>query len=116
VDAQAPTPDPFIDHYFSRLEPEVAASFTQPQRDAIKVMFGARGIARHTLELRRSIPFGKRRFYFVFLLGPERRSFARLYSQGMISRPFNALLYIGLGALLMLPVLLLLYVQGPWGS
>lgn len=74
--------DAFLEHYFKRIEPEVAASFTETQREAIRTMFGARGIARYTVELRRSIPFGSKRFYLVLLFGPERRGLTRLYSQG----------------------------------
>ena len=51
----------FLNHYFKRLDPEVAASFTPEQRDAIMAMFGAREIANHSLEIRRSIAFGRRR-------------------------------------------------------
>lgn len=97
--------DPFIEHYFKRLDPEVAASFTPAQRDAIRVMFGARGIAEHAVELRRSIPFlGGRRFYLVLLMGRERRGLARVYSQGHASRPFNFLFYGVLGALIVVPL------------
>src|SRR3546814_6548697 len=42
--------DPFLDHYFRRIDPRVAASFSPEQRDAIKAMFGARGVARHRSE------------------------------------------------------------------
>jgi hypothetical protein len=102
----------FLNHYFKRLSPEVAASFTPDQRDAIMIMFGAREVANHSIEIRRSIPFGWRRFYLVFLMGPERRHFVRLHSQGTISRPFNILFYLGAGALLLIPVLALLYGTG----
>ncbi len=65
----------FLEHYFRRLDPEVAASFSAEQRDAMATMFGARGIARHAVEVRRSVPFpGGRRLYLVFLLGRERRA------------------------------------------
>ncbi len=103
----------FLDHYFRRLAPEVAASFTAEQRDAIATMFGARGITRHAVEVRRSIPFlGGWRLYLVFLLGRERRTISRLYSQGMVSGRFNVVFYLGLGALFLLPVLILLTVGG----
>ncbi|MGD8810534.1 MAG: hypothetical protein PVG24_13080 [Gammaproteobacteria bacterium] len=108
----AAAPDPFVEHYFKRLDPELAASFTPAQRDAIRVMFGARGVAHHAIELRRSIPFlGGRRFYLVFLMGRERRGLARIYSQGCVSRPFNVLFYGLVGGLLaglvIVPVLML---------
>src|SRR3546814_16310564 len=66
--------DPFLDHYFRRIDPRVAASFSPEQRDAIKAMFGARGVARHTVEIRRSLPIGRGRYYLVLLLGRERRT------------------------------------------
>lgn len=100
----------FLSHYFKRLNPEVAASFTPDQRDAIMTMFGAREIAKHSIEVRRSISFGRRRFYLVFLMGPEQRHFVRLHGQGA-SQSFGIPFYLGVGALLLAPVLaLLLYV------
>ncbi len=103
----------FLNHYFKRLNPAVADSFTPEQRDAIMIMFGAREIANHSLEIRRSIPFGRRRFYLVLLVGPERRHFVRLHGQGAVSRPFNILFYLGAAALILAPVLaLLLYGTG----
>jgi hypothetical protein len=103
----------FLNHYFKRLNPDVAATFTPQQRDAIMAMFGARGIAKHTLEVRRSIPFGRRRFYLVFLMGPEQRQFVRLHGQGATSPAFNVLFYLGAGALILAPILgLLLYGTG----
>ncbi|WP_417455063.1 hypothetical protein [Kiloniella sp.] len=74
--------DPFIKHYFSRIDPDIAASFSNDQKHAIKQMFGARGYAKHPVEVRRSIPFGKHRFYLIFLLGRERRAYERLKSEG----------------------------------
>ncbi len=103
----------FLDHYFQRLVPEVAASFSAEQRAAIVAMFGARGIARHAVEVRRSVPFlGGWRLYLVFLLGRERRTISRLYSQGLTSGRFNVAFYLGLGALFLLPVLILLTAGG----
>lgn len=95
--------DPFIDHYFKRIDPAVAASFTQEQRDAIKVMFGARGVAQHSVEIRRSLPIGRRRYYLVLLMGREQRTFGRLYREGAISDPFNLLGYAITAGLWLLP-------------
>jgi hypothetical protein len=102
----------FLNHYFKRLNPEVAATFTAEQRDAISIMFGAREIADHSIEIRRSFPFGRRRFYLVFLMGPERRNFARLHRHIAVARPFNFLFYLAAGFVLLLPVLALLYGVG----
>lgn len=95
--------DPFIDHYFRRIDPQIAASFTTEQREAIKSMFGARGIAKHSVEIRRSVPVGRRRYYFVLLLGPERRTMGRLFSEGAATRPFTLLGYAITAAAWLLP-------------
>lgn len=97
------TGDPFLDHYFKRIDPRVATSFSPEQCEAIKTMFGARGIARHSVEIRRSLPIGRGRYYLVLLLGRERRTFGRLYSEGAISGSFNILGYVITAALWMLP-------------
>jgi hypothetical protein len=95
--------DPFIDHYFKRIDPAVAASFTAEQCEAIKTMFGARGMAQHAVEIRRSLPIGRRRFYLVLLMGRERRTFGRLTRDGAISGPFNLLGYAITAGLWLLP-------------
>ena len=66
--------DNFIDHYFKRIDPQVAASFTPAQRQAIKTMFGGRGINRHAVDLRRGFAIGRSRFYMVLLMGREHRA------------------------------------------
>jgi hypothetical protein len=63
----------FVAHYFRRIDPRVAASFDAEQREAIRTMFGDRGIARHAIDLRCGFPFGRRRYYLVFLFGRDRR-------------------------------------------
>ena len=114
AEARSALDQAFLDHDFRRLDPEVAASFSAEQRAAIATMFGARGIARHAVEVRRSVPFpGGWRLYLVFLLGRERRAISRLYSQGLASGRFNVAFYLGLGALFLLPVLFLLIAGGP---
>lgn len=95
--------DPFLDHYFKRIDPQVAASFTPEQCEAIKTMFGARGVAKHAVEIRRSLPVGRGRLYLVLLLGRERRTFGRLYSEGTVSSSFNLLGYAITAALWLLP-------------
>src|SRR3546814_8969285 len=64
-------------------------------------MFGARGVARHTVEIRRSLPIGRGRYYLVLLLGRERRTVGRLYSEGSMSTAFNLLGYAITAALWM---------------
>lgn len=109
-DRPAPQRDPFIEHYFKRIDPKVAASFTPEQCAAIKNMFGARGVAKHAVELRRSLPIGRRRYYLVLLLGRERRGFDRLFSEGAVSGPFTFFGYAITAALWLIPAGLLAVV------
>lgn len=107
-----PTDQAFLDHYFKRLDPVVANSFSEKQKRAIWTMFGGRGIAKHAVELRRSLPLpGGRRFYLVFLCGRERRGIARLHGHGEGSPVIDLLWYLGLGAVCLTPVLALLYIS-----
>lgn len=101
--------DPFFRHHFSRLDPQVAASFTPEQRRAIKMLFGARSPTRHAIDVRRSIGLFGKRFYLVLLAGSERRSRARLRQEGMISRVLDALAAAIGCVVLLVPVLLAIY-------
>ncbi len=106
-----PTDQAFLDHYFKRLDPEVADSFSEAQKHAIWTLFGGRGITKHAVELRRALPLpGGRRFYMVFLCGREQRGITRLHGHGESSRVSDLLWYLGLGALCLTPVLALLYI------
>ena len=106
-----PTDQAFLDHYFKRLDPELANSFSEEQKRAIWTPFGGRGTAKHAVELRRALPLpGGRRFYMVFLCGREQRGITRLHGHGEGSRGVDLLWYLGLGALCLTPVLALLYI------
>lgn len=66
--------DPFHALFFSRISADVARSFSPTQLDAVKRAFGARSPGVHTVDLRFSLPIGRRAWYVVFLAGRERRS------------------------------------------
>ncbi len=111
AETRRPSDQAFLDHYLKRLDPEVANSFSEEQKRAIWTLFGARGIAKHAIEVRRSLPLpGRQRFYMVFLCGCEQRGITRLHGHGESSRGVDLLWYLGLGALCLAPVLALLYV------
>ncbi|MDX1574568.1 MAG: hypothetical protein R3285_00155 [Kiloniellales bacterium] len=75
--SQSLSDDEFLAHYFRRIDPAVAASFTKEQRHALRTMFGDRGATRHAVDVRCTFPLGWRRFYLVFLLGRDRRRVIR---------------------------------------
>lgn len=93
-DANHKSGDAILTHYLKRLDPKVASSFTEHQREALKSLLGARGMTRHSVEIRRSLRFGKRRFYLVFLLGDDTRSRNRLIRSRQSSFVSIALSYL----------------------
>ena len=116
-DADNKSGDAILKHYFKRLEPQVAASFTEDQREALKSLLGARGMANHIVEIRRRLSFGKRRFYFVFLLGDDRRSRNRLVRSRQNSAVSLAFSYLGSAIYWLSPVVLgVLILNWAFGS
>ena len=109
---RAPSDEVQLDRYLKRLDPQVAASFTEDQRQGIETLLGLRRVTNHTVEVRRSVPFGRRRYYFVVLFGPEKRTVSRLFSEGNVSRPFNLLVYGALALLAAAPVAVFLMLYG----
>ena len=79
--------DDFNNQLLSRLPPEVAASFTAPQLQALKQVLGGRPWASPAVDIRRGLPLFGGRLYLVFLLGRERRSAERLAQERLI-HPF----------------------------
>lgn len=65
--------DPFFSYFFRHLNPDIAATFTEAQLDAVKRAFGTRYSGSHAIDLRLSLPL-KRHYYLVVLGGKERRS------------------------------------------
>ncbi len=104
--AAASPDDGFLDHYFKRIEPQVATSFTPTQQQAIKTMFGTRGINRHAVDIRRSLSFGRSRFYMVFLMGREHRALGGPARPGL--RSFVG--YLLLALLLLVPIFAAVYL------
>jgi hypothetical protein len=96
----------FLDHYFKRIDPQMAASFTPAQQQAIKTMFGARGTNRHAIDIRRGLSFGRSRFYMVFLMGRERRALVGTGRSGL--RSFVG--YLLLALLMLVPIFAAVYL------
>lgn len=106
-------PDDFIDHCFRRIDKRVAASFTAEQRAAIRTMFEGRGATRHPVDLRTSLPLGRRRYYLVFLMGRDRRR--RFHGATEARRVLRDLIGTGLLATgILLPLFVLALALRPW--
>ena len=68
----------------------MACSFTPAQLDAVKLAFGAAPRGAHAIDVRLSLPLGRRWGYFVLLAGLERRTF-NWRSFKRLFRPFLTL-------------------------
>ncbi|MDR6178427.1 MULTISPECIES: 3-phosphoshikimate 1-carboxyvinyltransferase [unclassified Pseudomonas] len=70
--------DPFIAGLKERLPEELRESFTDEQLEALKLAFGTRSWGKHSVDLRGTVKFWHRRYYFVFLAGRNYRQLSRL--------------------------------------
>lgn len=70
--------DPFIAGLKERLPEELRESFTEEQLEALKLAFGTRSWGKHSVDLRSTVKFWHRRYYFVFLAGRNYRQLSRL--------------------------------------
>lgn len=102
--------DGFLAQHFQRVDLKVAASFTPEQRAALKQMFGDRNQGNHVVDVRHSLPIGRRRYYLVLLLGHERRALDRLQAEGVISRSTTLVIYLLTALILAIPTLGLFYL------
>jgi hypothetical protein len=69
--------DPFLERFFSRIPREMAESFSDDQLLAVKQAFADQVGRAHSIDVRVSVPLLLRRYYVVFIAGPERRDRAR---------------------------------------
>ncbi|MEH2417760.1 hypothetical protein [Nostoc sp.] len=95
--------DTFLQQFFACIPPEVVATFTDAQLTELQKVFKERVSKRHAVDIRLSIPFIKKRFYVVFLLGKEKRS--KQNRKDTIFKPVNSIFLIRY-CLVLIPLLL----------
>lgn len=61
----------------ARMPPDVQASFSEEQLAYLKLALGARSWGRHAVDWRGTLKVWHHRYYFVFLLGRNRRDLSR---------------------------------------
>ena len=66
--------DRFERTFFSRIPADVAQSFSDEQLTAIKTVFGGEVWNSHPVDLRGTLRLPFRRWYFVVLAGPDKRT------------------------------------------
>jgi hypothetical protein len=97
--------DPSIQHLLGRMPQDIADTFTEAQLASLRLALGARSWGRHAVDVRGTVVFWRWRYYYVFLLGRNRRELTRREKQ--LSLLLQA---VFLSALLLLSTLLGLLV------
>lgn len=77
-----PKADSAFDKFFAHIPPEITATFTDAQLNAIRRVLGSTSIwGGHAVNIRLSLPVPGRHFFFVLLAGWERRSSKRIRAE-----------------------------------
>lgn len=100
--------DPFIEGLMKRLPEDCRDSFSAEQLQGLKIAFGARGWGQHPVDLRGTVRLWRWRYYFVFLVGRNRRELSRLEED--LSRLMKAALILGFLTFSALVGLVVLYL------
>ncbi len=101
--------DPFLERFFSRISREAAESFSDDQLLAIKQAFADQVGRDHSIDIRLSVPLLFRRYYMVFIAGPERRDRARRRRDKAGRRGANR---ASLGFMLLMLIVMLMSLLG----
>ncbi len=73
--------DPSIQHLLGRMPQDIADTFTEAQLASLRLALGARSWGRHAVDIRGTVVFWRWRYYYVFLLGRNRRELTRREKQ-----------------------------------
>lgn len=73
--------DPSIQHLLGRMPQDIAGTFTEAQLASLRLALGARSWGRHAVDVRGTVVFWRWRYYYVFLLGRNRRELTRREKQ-----------------------------------
>lgn len=98
-----------------RMSPEIATSFTPDQLAELQRVM-RNSYSKHPIDIRLTIPFPKRGFYFVLFAGRERRSIERLRAENP-HYVYTAVLglFVALGSLTALTVPSVLWIMS-WNA
>lgn len=101
--AQSDQPKPDLtERILERVHPEVRATFSQAQVEALRKALGNRIDKKHAVDLRLSVPLPGRSIYCVLLAGAEGRSHDRLKQEAnvlLVPATLLASILLGIGAI-----------------
>ena len=120
VSEKIPNLDAFTDSVMRRIDRKVLASFTREQLRAIHEGISAsRPLSKHPIDVRGIIPLFFTQYYFVLLMGKDRRLATRRIEN--IRREKSALaggalfLFFGMSPLILFGLLLLYFMKSAMG-
>ena len=100
--------DAALQEILKKMSPEVQESFTERQLADIKLAVSARTWGSHLIDLRSTVRFFRYRYYFVFLLGRNRRQLSvRQLRIGLLLKASIVTLFLSFCVLLGLLILYL---------
>ena len=101
--------DWFEDGLMQRLPSDMQGSFSDEQITALKVAFGARKWGKHPVDLRGTINIWTWRYYFVFLMGRNKRSLSRRERRiSLMIKTLVTFLFLGFSTLMGLLIIYLI--------
>ncbi len=100
--------DPFVKRLIERIPVDEREGFSDEQLMSLKVAFGARTWGIHPVDLRWTISLWRKRYYFVFIAGVNRRPLSRCQKE--LAMTAKVLMFSGLIAFLTFLVLLVAYL------
>lgn len=97
-------------HLLSRMPPNAVNSFTEEQLSYLKVALAGRQWGQHSLDLRGTLAFPliSSRFYYVFLIGRNKRTLTR--QEKKASAMLSSLVLLGIVSSLLMAGILSLYL------
>lgn len=107
--------DRVIKHFYHTLDSDIAKSLNDEQKHAIEHAVKSMGLAaRHSIDIRETVSWFGKRFYFVFLCGRDHRRQVRERSK-LVHVILTLLVLVGLVSIFLLAMLALYLIKSALG-
>jgi len=105
-----------VKQFYHMLDKDVADSLDESQRNEIERTIDAMGlVTRHPLDVRKTIPWIGKRYYFVLLAGRDRRRAVRYEKSRLLNFLLTATITLGIIAIIVLALLALYLIKSALG-
>lgn len=105
-----------VKQFYHMLDKDVADSLGESQRNEIERTIDAMGlVTRHPLDVRKTIPWIGKRYYFVLLAGRDRRRAVRYEKSRLLNFLLTATITLGIVAIIVLALLALYLIKSALG-